>query len=58
MAHEGGGEVLRYARALTLSDEPLASAVEYRAMQLWVTPSQPGIPLHNLVYGEVWEQPA
>ena len=36
MPHDTGREVLRGACALTLSDEPLTSAVEDRAMQLWV----------------------
>ena len=44
------------ACALTLSDEPRASAVEHGPMQLWVTPSQVSIPLHNLVHREIWEQ--
>ena len=56
--HEGCGEVLRNPCALTLGDEPLAGAVEHGAVQLWVTSSQPGIPLHNLVDSEIREQPA
>jgi hypothetical protein len=58
MPDEGCGEVLGDARALTLSDEPLTSAVEDSPVQLWVTSAQVGIPLHNLIDGEVWEQPA
>ena len=57
MPHKAGGEVLRGAFALALGDEPLAGGVEDGPMQLWVTPSQVSIPLHNPVYCEVREQP-
>ena len=36
MPHEGGGEVLRSACALALSDEPLAGGVEYAALEFRV----------------------
>ena len=43
------GEVLGYSCALTLSDEPLASAVEHGPVQLWVEAAQVGIPLHHFI---------
>ena len=52
------GEVLGYPCALTLSDEPLASAVEHGPVQLWVEAAQVGIPLHHFIDSEIWEQPA
>ena len=52
------GEVLRDARALTLRDEPLSSGVEHGPVQLWMSLPEFCIPLYNLAYGEVWEQPA
>ena len=58
MPHERCCEVLRNPCALTLCDEPLASAVEHGPMQLRVEVAQVGIPLHNLVHCEVREQPA
>ena len=58
MPHEACGEVLGNPCALTLGDEPLAGGVEHGAVQLWMTPAQVGIPLHNLVHAEVREQPA
>ena len=58
MPDETCGEVLRDACALTLGDEPLAGGVEHRAAELWVTPAQIGIALHNPVDGELWEEPS
>ena len=58
MPYETCVEVLGDACALTLSDEPLAGAVEYRATEFQMTSAQVGIPLHNTVHSEVWEQPA
>ena len=58
MPHEGCGEVLGNPCALTLSDEPLASAVEHGPMQLRVEAAQVGIPLHHFIDSEIWEQPA
>ena len=49
MPHEGCGEVLWHPCALTLSDEPLASAVEHGPMQLRVEAAQVGIPLHHFI---------
>ena len=57
MAHEGCSEVLRNPCAFTLGDEPLASAVEDGAMQLWVEAAQVGIPLHHLIDSEIRKQP-
>jgi hypothetical protein len=51
MAHEGGGEVLRHARALTLSDEPLAGGVEHRAVQLWMETAKASVGLHYPIHG-------
>ena len=42
MPDEGGGVVLRNPCALTLSDEPLAGAVEHGAMQLRVEAAEGG----------------
>ena len=47
MPDQGCSEVLRDARALTLRDEPLASAVEHGPMQLRVEAAQVGIPFHH-----------
>ena len=58
MADEACGEVLGDASALTLGDEPLASAVEHRAAQLWVTPAQECVALYDPVHAEVREQPS
>ena len=58
MPHECCGEVLGDPCALTLGDEPLAGGVEHGPVQLWMSLPELGIPLYNLVYGEVWEQPA
>ena len=57
MPDQGCGEVLRDSRALTLRDEPLASAVENGPVQLWMSLSEVGIALHNLVHREIREQP-
>ena len=58
MPHERCCEVLRNPCALTLSDEPLTSAVEHGPMQLWMPLPQLCIPLHDLVHAEVREQSA
>ena len=58
MPHECRGEVLRNPCALTLGDEPLTGAVEHGPVQLWMTSAQVRIPLHDLVYREIREQPA
>ena len=58
MPDEGGREVLGDASALTLGDEPLAGGVEHRAPELWVTPAQGGVALHNPVHAEVRKEPA
>ena len=58
MADEGGREVLGDACALTLGDEPLASAVEHRAPELWMTPAQVGVALYDPVHAQVREQPS
>ena len=58
MPHDTGREVLWGARTLTLSDEPLAGAVEHRAFELRYLSPQEGIPLHHLVHRHRREQPA
>jgi hypothetical protein len=58
MPHQTCGEALWNPCALTLGDELLAGGVEHGPMQLWVSPSQVSIPLHNPVHCEVQEQPA
>ena len=58
MPHERCSEVFRNPCALTLGDEPLASAVEHGPMQLRVEAAQVGIPLHHFIDSEIWEQPA
>jgi hypothetical protein len=57
MPDQGCSEVLRDARALTLSDEPLAGGVENGPVQFWMEAAKVGIPLHNPVHSEVREQP-
>ena len=57
MTYEGGGEVLRYARALTLGDEPLAGGVEHRAVQLWMETPKASVGLHYPVHGHQGEEP-
>ena len=52
------GEVLGYPCALTLSDEPLASAVEHGPVQLRVEAAQVGIPLHHFIDSEIREREA
>ena len=58
MPDETCSEVLRDTCALTLGDEPLASAVEHRATELRVTPAQECVALHDPVHGELREEPA
>ena len=58
MPDQSRGVVLRNRCALTLSDEPLARAVENGAMQLWVHGPEVGIALHHLVHRHRREQPA
>jgi hypothetical protein len=53
MSHERGGEVLRGACALALSDEPLAGGVEYKALEVRVEPSKLGLALHHSINGEI-----
>ena len=50
MPHKGGGEVLRSACALTLSDEPLAGGVEYAALEVRVELPKFGIALGYFSY--------
>ena len=57
MPHKACGEVLWDTCALTLGDEPLASAVEHRAPELWVTPAQVSVAFDDLVHAEVREEP-
>jgi hypothetical protein len=57
MPNKCRSEVLRNPCALTLCDEPLASAVEHSPMQLRVEAAQVGIPLHHFIDSEIWEQP-
>ena len=58
MPDETCSEVLWDPCALTLGDEPLASAVEHRAAELWMTPAQVGVALDDLVHAEVREEPS
>ena len=58
MPHETCSEVLWDACALTLGDEPLAGGVEHRATELPVHGPEVGIALHDLVHGELREEPA
>ena len=58
MPDDTRSEVLRGACALTLSDEPLASAVEHRTPEFRELPPEEGIPLHHLILGHRREQPA
>ena len=58
MPHDTGREVLWGARTLTLSDEPLAGAVEHRAFELRELPPEERVPLDHLVYGHRRKQPA
>ena len=58
MPDEACGEVLGDACALTLGDEPLASAVEHRAAELWVTPAQECVAFDHPIHGELREEPA
>ena len=58
MPDQGCSEVLRHPCALTLCDEPLASAVEHGPMQLRVEAAQVGIPLHHFIDSEIREQGA
>ena len=53
MPHEGCSEVLRNPCALTLSDEPLTSAVEDGAVQLRMEAAEVSIALHHLVDSEI-----
>ena len=53
MPHERGREVLRGACTLALGDEPLAGGVEYKALEVRVEPSKPGIALHHSINGEI-----
>ena len=57
MTYEGGGEVLRYARALTLGDEPLASAVEHGAVQLLMETAKASVGLHDTVHSHQRKEP-
>ena len=58
MAHERRSEVLRNPCALTLCDEPLAGGVEHGASEFWMSLPEFCIPLHDLVHGQTWKQPA
>ena len=53
MSYEGGGEVLRRACALALSDEPLAGGVEYAALEVRVELRKLGVALHHSINGEI-----
>ena len=53
MPHEGCSEVLRNPCALTLSDEPLTSAVEDGAVQLRMEAAEVSIALHHLIDSEI-----